>query len=134
MRAKAKDRLGALRQITAAIKQAEVDNRADLTDDDVIAILTKMSKQRKEALEQYEKAGREDLAAIERAELVIIEEFLPAQMEEAEIQQAVQNAIEQVGASSVRDMGAVMNILRPQMQGRADMSLVSNQVKAALNG
>lgn len=134
MRAKAKDRLGALRQITAAIKQAEVDNRADLTDDDVIAILTKMSKQRKEALEQYEKAGREDLAAIERAELVIIEEFLPAQMSEAEIQQAVQNAIEQVGASSVRDMGAVMNILRPQMQGRADMSLVSNQVKAALNG
>lgn len=134
MRAKAKDRLGALRQITAAIKQAEVDNRADLTDDDVIAILTKMSKQRKEALDQYEKAGREDLAAIERAELLIIEEFLPAQMEEAEIQQAVQKAIEQVGASSVRDMGAVMNILRPQMQGRADMSLVSNQVKAALNG
>ncbi|EMR14002.1 transamidase GatB domain-containing protein [Methylophaga lonarensis MPL] len=134
MRAKAKDRLGALRQITAAIKQAEVDNRADLSDDDVIAILTKMGKQRKEALEQYEKAGREDLASIERAELVIIEEFLPAQMDEAEIQQAVQNAIEQVGASSVRDMGAVMNILRPQMQGRADMSLVSNQVKSALNG
>jgi hypothetical protein len=133
MRAKEKERLSVLRQITAAIKQVEVDNRADLSDDDIVVILTKMTKQRREALDQYEKAGREDLADIEKAELVIIEEFLPTQLSEEEIAEAVQAAIAEAGASSIKDMGAVMNVLRPKIQGRADMGAVSGQVKAALN-
>lgn len=133
MRAKDKVRLGALRQITAAIKQAEVDNRADLSDDDIIVILTKMSKQRREALEQYEKAGRDDLAEIEKTELAIIEEFMPEALSEEEIAEAIKAAIAEAGASSIKDMGAVMNILRPKIQGRADMSAVSGQVKAALS-
>ena len=133
MRAKDKDRLNVLRQITASIKQVEVDNRADLSDDDIIVILTKMTKQRREALDQYENASRDDLASIEKAELVIIEEFLPEALSEAEIAEAVQAAIIEAGASSIKDMGAVMNVLRPKIQGRADMSAVSGQVKAALS-
>jgi hypothetical protein len=133
MRAKEKERLSILRQITAAIKQVEVDNRADLSDDDIVVILTKMTKQRREALEQYEKAGRDDLAAVEKAELLVIEEFLPAQLSEDEIVEAIQAAITEAGASSIKDMGAVMNVLRPKIQGRADMGAVSGQVKAALN-
>lgn len=133
MRAKEKERLNVLRQITAAIKQVEVDNRADLSDDDIVVILTKMTKQRREALDQYEKAGRDDLADIEKAELVVIEEFLPAQLSDEEIAEAVQAAIQEAGASSIKDMGAVMNVLRPKIQGRADMGAVSEQVKAALN-
>jgi len=133
MRAKEKERLSVLRQITAAIKQVEVDNRTDLSDDDIVVILTKMTKQRREALEQYEKAGRDDLASIEKAELVVIEEFLPTPLSEAEIAEAIQAAIAEAGASSIKDMGAVMNVLRPQIQGRADMGAVSGQVKAALN-
>ncbi|KGM07922.1 Transamidase GatB domain protein [Methylophaga thiooxydans] len=133
MRAKDKDRLNVLRQITASIKQVEVDNRADLSDDDIIVILTKMTKQRREALDQYENASRDDLASIEKAELVIIEEFLPEALSEAEIAEAVQAAITEAGASSIKDMGAVMNVLRPKIQGRADMSAVSGQVKAALS-
>jgi hypothetical protein len=133
MRAKEKERLSVLRQITAAIKQVEVDNRTDLSDDDIVVILTKMTKQRREALEQYEKAGRDDLASIEKAELVIIEEFLPTPLSEDEIAEAIQAAIAEAGASSIKDMGAVMNVLRPQIQGRADMGAVSGQVKAALN-
>jgi hypothetical protein len=133
MRAKEKERLSVLRQITAAIKQVEVDNRADLSDDDIVVILTKMTKQRREALEQYDNAGRDDLAAIEKAELVIIEEFLPTPLSEDEIAEAIKAAISEAGASSIKDMGAVMNVLRPQIQGRADMGAVSGQVKAALN-
>lgn len=133
MRAKEKERLSVLRQITAAIKQVEVDNRTDLSDDDIVVILTKMTKQRREALDQYEQAGREDLAAIEKAELVIIEEFMPAQLSDEEVAEAVDAAIKETGASSVKDMGAVMNVLRPKLQGRADMGAVSGKVKAALN-
>jgi uncharacterized protein YqeY len=133
MRAKEKERLSVLRQITAAIKQVEVDNRADLSDDDIVVILTKMTKQRREALDQYEQAGRNDLAAIEKAELIIIEEFMPAQLSDEEIAEAVDAAIKETGASSVKDMGAVMNVLRPKLQGRADMGAVSGKVKAALN-
>lgn len=133
MRAKDKDRLNVLRQITASIKQVEVDNRTDLSDDEIIVILTKMTKQRREALDQYEKAGRDDLADIEKAELVIIQEFLPEALSEAEIEQAIQSAIDESGASSIKDMGAVMNVLRPKIQGRADMGAVSGQVKAALS-
>jgi hypothetical protein len=133
MRAKDKPRLGVLRQITASIKQVEVDNRVDLSDDDIIVILTKMCKQRREALEQYENAGRDDLADIEKAELAIIEEFLPEALSEEEIAEAIKAAIAEAGASSIKDMGAVMNILRPKIQGRADMGAVSGQVKAALS-
>jgi uncharacterized protein YqeY len=133
MRAKDKDRLNTLRQITAAIKQLEVDNRQDLSDDDIIVVLTKMTKQRKDSLSQFEQAGREDLAVIERAELAIIEEFLPTPLTESELDAAIASAIAESGASSIKDMGAVMNVLRPKVQGRADMGAVSSQVKAALS-
>ncbi|HET8808432.1 MAG TPA: GatB/YqeY domain-containing protein [Methylophaga sp.] len=133
MRAKDKDRLNTLRQITASIKQIEVDNRQDLSDDDIIVVLTKMTKQRKDSLSQFEQAGREDLAVIERAELTIIEEFLPTPLTESELDAAIASAIAESGASSIKDMGAVMNVLRPKVQGRADMGAVSSQVKAALS-
>jgi len=132
MRAKEKDRLATLRQITAAIKQVEVDNRTDLDDDGVITILTKMCKQRRDSLSQFEEAGRTDLAEIEVAELAIIEEFMPTAMTDDEVAAAIAEAISQTGASSPKDMGAVMNTLRPQLQGRADMGAVSGLVKAAL--
>ncbi|MTI63043.1 GatB/YqeY domain-containing protein [Methylophaga sp.] len=133
MRAKEKERLSVLRQITAAIKQVEVDNRADLSDDDIVVILTKMTKQRREALDQYEQAGRDDLAAIEKAELKVIEEFMPAQLSDEEVAEAIDAAIKETNASSAKDMGAVMNVLRPKLQGRADMGAVSGKVKAVLN-
>ena len=133
MRAKDKERLAVLRQISAAIKQVEVDNRVDLSDDDIVVILTKMSKQRREALEQYENASRADLADIEKAELAVIEEFMPEQLSEEEIAQEIQAAIEEADASSIKDMGAVMNVLRPKIQGRADMAAVSGKVKSALS-
>lgn len=133
MRAKDKDRLNTLRQITAAIKQLEVDNRQDLNDDDIIVVLTKMTKQRKDSLSQFEQAGREDLAVIERAELAIIEEFLPTPLTKSELEAAIAAAITESGANSIKDMGAVMNVLRPKVQGRADMGAVSSQVKAALS-
>lgn len=133
MRAKDKDRLNTLRQITAAIKQLEVDNRQDLSDEDIIVVLTRMTKQRKDSLSQFEQAGREDLAVIERAELAIIEEFLPSPLTESELDTAIASAIAESGASSIKDMGAVMTVLRPKVQGRADMGAVSSQVKAALS-
>ncbi len=132
MRAKDKDRLATLRQITASIKQIEVDKREDVDDDGIIAILTKMCKQRRDSLSQFEKAGRDDLAAIEIAELAIIEEFMPTAMTDDEIAEAIKVAIAKSGASSPRDMGNVMNLLRPELQGRADMGAVSGLVKAAL--
>lgn len=133
MRAKERERLATLRQITAAIKQFEVDNRKDLDDEGIITILTKMCKQRRDSLSQFQAAGRDDLATIEIAELAIIEEFMPTAMTEQEIADAIQAAITESGAASARDMGAVMNILRPQLQGRADMGAVSGLVKAALS-
>jgi uncharacterized protein YqeY len=132
MRAKEKDRLATLRQITAAIKQVEVDNRTDVDDDGIITILTKMCKQRRDSLNQFQQAGRDDLAEIEVAELAIIEEFMPTAMTADEIQTAISQTIAEVGASSPKDMGAVMNVLRPKIQGRADMGAVSGLVKAAL--
>ncbi|NQZ53707.1 MAG: GatB/YqeY domain-containing protein [Piscirickettsiaceae bacterium] len=132
MRAKEKERLATLRQITAAIKQIEIDTRQDLDDDSIITILTKMCKQRRDSLSQFEAAGRDDLAAIEIAELAIIDEFMPAAMSDDEIASEIQAVIAEVGASSPRDMGSVMNMLRPKLQGRADMGAVSGLVKAAL--
>jgi hypothetical protein len=132
MRAKEKERLATLRQISAAIKQFEVDNRQDLDDDGIITILTKMCKQRRDSLSQFEQAGRDDLAAVEIAELAIIEEFMPTAMTEDEIAAAIADAVAEAGASSPKEMGAVMNLLRPKLQGRADMGAVSGLVKAAL--
>lgn len=133
MRAGDKSRVGILRMITAAIKQQEVDSRAELTDADVTAVLSKMVKQRREALEQYEQAGREDLAEKERTELEIIAEFLPQPLTDAEIDGLVEAAVAETGAASVRDMGRVMGVLKPKVQGRADMSAVSARVKARLS-
>ncbi|PHS27204.1 MAG: glutamyl-tRNA amidotransferase [Methylophaga sp.] len=132
MRAKQKDRLLTLRQITASIKQIEVDKRIDVDDDGIIVILTKMCKQRRDSLSQFEAAGRDDLAAIEIAELAIIEEFMPTALTDDEVAEAIKIAIADSGASSPRDMGSVMNALRPVLQGRADMGAVSGLVKAAL--
>lgn len=132
MRAKEKERLATLRQITAAIKQTEVDTRTDLDDAGVLTILTKMCKQRRDSLSQFQQAGRDDLAEVEIAELAIIEEFMPKALTAEEVAAEIAAAIAEVGASSPKDMGAVMNALRPKLQGRADMGAVSGQVKAAL--
>ncbi|MBL4638267.1 MAG: glutamyl-tRNA amidotransferase [Gammaproteobacteria bacterium] len=133
MRAKEKERLATLRQITAAIKQIEIDKRIDLGDDEIIAVLTKMTKQRRDSLTQFQDAGRDDLAVIEIAELAIIEEFMPTALSEDEVAAEIKAAIAESGASSARDMGAVMKLLRPKIQGRADMGAVSGLVKAALS-
>lgn len=132
MRAKEKSRLATLRQITASIKQIEVDKRTDVDDAGIIAIMTKMCKQRRDSLSQFEAAGRDDLAAIEIAELAIIEEFMPTAMTDDEVAEAIKTAIADSSASSPRDMGNVMNVLRPVLQGRADMGAVSGLVRAAL--
>ena len=133
MRAGDKPRLATLRMVSAAIKQKEVDERRTLTDADVLAILDKMVKQRRESVEQYETAGREELAAAERAEIDIIGEFLPRALDESEISAMIAAAIEETGAESIRDMGKVMAKLKPEVQGRADMSTVSARVKQQLS-
>lgn len=134
MRAKAKDRLGTIRLITAAVKQYQVDNRVDdVADDIVLAILDKMVKQRRESIKAYQEAGREELAAKEQAEIEVLAEFLPQPLSEDEIAQLIDEAIAQTGAESMRDMGKVMGLLKPKLQGRADMSAVSGLIKARLN-
>ncbi|MEX0449114.1 GatB/YqeY domain-containing protein [Spiribacter sp. 221] len=132
MRAGDKPGLATLRMVSAAIKQKEVDERRTLTDSDVLAILDKMVKQRRESVEQYEAAGREELAAAERAEIDTIGEFLPRALDESEISAMIAAAIEETGAESIRDMGKVMAKLKPEVQGRADMSTVSARVKQHL--
>lgn len=132
MRAGEKARLGTLRLATAALKQREVDERIELTDEDVLATLSKMIKQRRESIAQYEQAGRADLAAQEQAEIDILSDFLPQPLSAEEIDRLIDQAIAETGASSVRDMGKVMNILRPQLQGRADVGAVSGRVKERL--
>ena len=133
MRAKEKQRLGAIRLIQAAIKQKEVDERISLDDSQVIAILDKMLKQRRDSLAQYEKAGRTDLVEQEAFEIELIKSYLPQSLSEAELKQLIDNAIEQTGATSSKDMGKVMGILKPQVQGRADMKQVSELVKQQLH-
>ena len=134
MKAGEKDRLGVIRLVNAAIKQREVDERIELDDVAVIAVLDKMLKQRKDSVSQYEAANREDLAAIERDEIVVIERYLPAKMGEAEILAAINAAIAQTGAASAADMGKLMGVLKPLLAGQADMGLVSKLVKQALGG
>jgi uncharacterized protein YqeY len=132
MRNQAKERLAAIRLILAAIKQREVDERIELTDEHVLAILDKMLKQRRESITQYEAANRQDLAQKEQDEVRIIQEYLPSQLTTAEIQSLIEEAIKETGASSARDMGKVMGILKPKVQGRADVAAVSNIVKERL--
>jgi len=132
MRARDQRRLTALRLITAAIKQIEIDKRIEMDDPAVLAVLDKMVKQRRDSLEQYEKAGRDDLADQEKFELELISVYLPEALGEDELAALINQVMAETGASSIRDMGAVMNKLRPQVQGRADMKAVSNAVKAQL--
>jgi uncharacterized protein len=132
MKAKDKVCLGTIRMALAAVKQKEVDERVEVTETDVLAILTKMVKQRKESTAQYEAAGRQDLADIELAEIAVIESFLPQPLTEAEITDLITAAIAQTGAANMQDMGKVMGVLKPQMQGRADMGKVSGLIKAQL--
>ena len=132
MKAKEKEKTATLRLITAAIKQIEVDERRELSDDDVITILTKMVKQRRESIEQFTKGNRTDLADIEIAELDIIQDYLPEQLSEEEIDALIEKAIADSGAETIKDMGKVMGILKPQLQGRAEMGPVSGKIKARL--
>ena len=132
MRAREKEQLAVLRLVTAAIKQKEVDERIELDDQLVLAVLDKMVKQRRESLEQYEKAGREDLAIQERYELGVIQEYLPEPLGEAELSALIKGTIDELGASSIRDMGAVMAAIRGEVQGRADMTAVSQAVQDQL--
>ena len=134
MKAGEKDRLGVIRLINAAIKQKEVDERVELDDAAVLAVLEKMVKQRKDSVSQYEGAGREDLAAIERAEIVVIERYLPAKLDEAAIAAAIEAAIASTGAAGPADMGKLMGVLKPQLAGQADMGQVSALVKRRLAG
>lgn len=134
MRAQQKERLAAIRLALSAIKQVEVDERKELADSDVLAVLDKMVKQRRESVAQFEQANRADLAAAENAEIAVLQEFLPAQLGEAEIDELIVKAIAESGAASMRDMGKAMNLLRPQLAGRADMGAVSNRLKAKLGG
>ena len=132
MRDKQKERLGALRLITAAMKQKEVDERVDLKDEDILAILDKMCKQLRDSIAQYNKAGRSDLAEKEQFELDIVSEFMPEQLDHAEIESMIKAAISSSGAESMKDMGKVMGQLKPKLQGRADMAEVSKLVKNLL--
>jgi hypothetical protein len=133
MRAKDKPRLGAIRLIQAEIKRIEVDERIEIDDPRILAILDKMVKQRRDSINQYETAGRQELADIEIAEINVIQDFLPAALSDAEISAMVAAAVAETGASSMADMGKVMGILKPQIQGRADGGAVSGLVKAALD-
>ena len=133
MRAKETARLGAIRLLLAAMKQREVDERIELTDADIIAIIDKMNKQRRDSITQYEAAGRSELADVEKFEMSVLAEYMPQQLSDAEIAQAVTAAISTSGAASAQDMGKVMAIVKPQLAGRADMGKVSALIKAQLS-
>jgi uncharacterized protein YqeY len=134
MKAKDKPRLGILRLITAAIKQREVDERITLDENQIIAVLEKMVKQRKDSIEQYQKAGRTELADQEAFEIGIIQKYLPEPLSDAEIAALVDEAINTTGASDMKDMGKVMGMLKPKLAGRADMGQVSQTIKQRLSG
>lgn len=127
-----KVRLGVLRLVSSAVKQKEVDERTDVDDPAMIVILDKMAKQRRESIEQFEKGGRNDLAEVEKQELEIIQHYLPQALPEDEVLALIDDAIGKTGASEIRDMGKVMGMLKPQLQGRADMSAVSALIKSKL--
>ncbi|PNH89020.1 GatB/YqeY domain-containing protein [Vibrio diazotrophicus] len=132
MKAKDKARLGTIRLALSAIKQREVDEKITLTDDDIVAVLTKMVKQRRDSVSQYEAANRLDLAEVEQAEITILEEFMPQPLSEEEVLALIEGAIAESSPAGMQDMGKVMTILKPQIQGRADMGKVSGLVRAKL--
>ena len=129
-----KERLGTIRLVNAAIKQKEVDERIQLDDTQVLAILEKMVKQRRDSIDQYEKAGSEELAAIERAEIAVIAQYLPAKLGEAEVLAAIDAVIAETGASGPTDMGKVMGLIKQKLAGQADMGEVSKLIKQRLAG
>ena len=132
MKAKDKETLKAIRMILGAIKQKEVDERIELNDTQILAVIQKMVKQRKDSISQFSTAGRDDLIAVEEAELAVINNYMPAQLSEEEIIAAVDKAIADTGASSMQDMGKLMGLLKGQLDGRADMGLVSGAIRAKL--
>jgi uncharacterized protein YqeY len=133
MRSGDKERLGGIRLILAAIKQREVDERIQLDDTQVLAVLDKMIKQRRESITQFEAGGRTDLVAKESAELAVLQAYLPAQLAEAEVESLIRAAIASTGAASIKDMGKVMAAVKPQVQGRTDMGVLSARIKALLS-
>lgn len=133
MRAKAKVRLGTIRLIQADIKRIEVDERIEVDDTRVLAILDKMVKQRRDSIKQFEDAGRQELADVEQAEIEVIQEFLPEALSEDELAAMIDDAIASTGAESMKDMGKVMGIIKPKIQGRADVGAVSGLIKGKLN-
>ena len=133
MRARAKERLGAIRLILAEFKRIEADERIEIDDARALAVLDKMVKQRRDSVKQYEDAGRQELADVELAEIDVIQEFLPKQLNEEEIAQLIEETIAQTGASGMQDMGKLMGVLKPQLQGRADMGKVSGLIKSKLS-
>lgn len=134
MRSRDKQRLSCLRSILAECKRLEVDERVELSDHRILALMDKMRKQRRDSINQFEAAGREDLVAVERYEVSVIQEFMPDNLSTAQIHQLIDSAIASTGATSMRDMKAVMELLKPQLQGRADMGTVSRQIRAQLTG
>ena len=134
MRAKDSERLGTIRMITAAIKQREVDERITLDDAQVLAVVEKMIKTRKESVAQFQSGGRDDLVAKENKEIELLQAYMPAQLSEAELDQIIAQAIADSGASSIKDMGKAMAIVKQKAQGRADMAAVSAKLKAKLGG
>jgi uncharacterized protein len=134
MRAGERERLGVIRMITAAIKQREVDERITLDDAQVLAVLEKMIKQRKESLAQFQAGNRQDLVDKESAEITLLQTYLPAQLSESELDALIAEAVAATGAASVKDMGKVMGIIKQKAQGRADMGAVGAKIKAKLGG
>ena len=134
MRSRDKQRLSCLRSILAECKRLEVDERVELSDHRILALMDKMRKQRRDSIIQFEAAGREDLVAVERYEVSVIQEFMPDNLSTAQIHQLIDSAIASTGATSMQDMKAVMELLKPQLQGRADMETVSRQIRAQLTG
>lgn len=132
MQAKNKARVGTIRLAMAEIKQKEVDGRKELTDDDILAVLTKMVKQRKDSISQFTAAGRQDLADNEAAEIEVLQGFMPQPLSDAEIDALIDTTLQQLAVTSPQEMGKVMNALRPQVQGRADMAVISAKIKARL--
>jgi uncharacterized protein YqeY len=132
MRAKDKERLGVIRLILAAIKQLEVDNRTALDDAGVLQVMDKMLKQRRDSISQFQSAGRDDLVQKEQFEVEVLQQYMPEALSEADLEQLIKDAITTTGAESMKDMGKLMNELRPKVQGRADMGQVSQKVKALL--
>jgi uncharacterized protein YqeY len=133
MRAKDKERLGTIRLILAAIKQREIDERVVLADTDILAVLDKMIKQRRDSITQFQQAGRQELADKEAAEVAVIQEYLPAALSDAELDALITEAVSASGAKSPQDIGKIMGFLKPRVQGRADMGLVSRKIKEKLS-